>query len=91
MCYPDPAAAQLVQLRDGSIMIPTHRGVIWGAGGNAPHKEKEKNKKEGKKQKREGKEKKRRKKGTTNNVKLLHIKSLFFQSIFNIQVELKNK
>ena len=52
--------------------------LFRGVGGPSPPKEKEKNKKE-KKEKMEKKRKKRkRKKGTMNDVKLLHIDSVFF-------------
>ena len=54
-----------------------------GAGGPSPPKEKEKRKK----RKKEKKEKEERKKGTMNNVKLLHIKCCFFNS----PMALKNK
>ena len=53
---------------------------LRGAGGATAPKEKEKRKKKRRKRKKEGKKrkKKERKKGTMNNVKLLHIKCCFF-------------
>jgi len=62
---------------------------FWGgAGGRRPQG---KRKKERKKEKREKKRiKRKRKKGTMNDVKLLHIKCCFFQ-FFNSPVALKNK
>ena len=65
---------------------------LRGAGGAvAPQgKRKKEKKKERKKKKEEKMEKKtERKKGTMNNVKLLHIKCCFFQ-FFNSPVALKN-
>ena len=64
------------------------RGVIWGGMGAVATKEKEKRKKERKKEKEKKKE--NRKKGTMNNVKLLHIKCCFSQ-FFNSLVALKNE
>ena len=59
------------------------RGVIWGGWRPSPPRKK---KKERKIEKREKKEE--RKKGTMNNVKLLHIKCCFFQ-FFNSPVAFK--
>ena len=53
------------------------------AGGRRPQEKKEKRKKKEKKKKK--KKKKERKKGTMNDVKLLHIKCCFFQ-FFNSPV-----
>ena len=65
------------------------RHLRWAGGGPSPppqgKRKKEKKKKEKKEEKKEG-----RKKGTMNNVKLLHIKCCFFQ-FFNSSVALKNK
>ena len=74
----------------GWFQCPWTRGVIWGGlGGRRPPpppqvKRKKEKKKKKKKKKREKKREKRekRKKGTMNNVKLLHMKCLFFFQIF---------
>ena len=67
----------------------TTKGVIRGGWGAVAPKEKEKRKKKKEKEKKK-KNQKERKKGTMNNVKLLHIKCCFFQ-FFNSPVALKNK
>ena len=64
------------------------RRHLRGAGGAvAPPRKRKKERKKEKKEKEKKVEK--RKKGTMNNVKLLHIKGCFFQ-FFNSQVALKN-
>ena len=64
---------------------------LRGLGGRRPppKKKKKEKKKEKKKKRKKKKRKKEWKKGTMNNVKLLHIKCCFFQ-FFNSPVALKN-
>ena len=74
-----------------NIYVYTEASFGGGGLGAALPKEKEKKKKKKKRKKKEKKKKReKRKKGTMNNVELLHIKCLFFQ-FFNSQVALKNK